>query len=65
LFQNHVEPAIYSDGKKIGDVLFLTENDQDVAYIHYADGTKEKMKTVIQPVVDELEALLEHLDSNG
>jgi hypothetical protein len=62
---DYVKLSIYSDGKKIGDVVFVTENEQDIPYVQYVDGTKEKMETVFQPVVDELEALSEDLDSNG
>jgi hypothetical protein len=62
---DYVKLEIYSENQKIGDVVFVTENEQDVPYLQYADGTKEKMETVFQPVVDELEALSEDLDSNG
>jgi hypothetical protein len=56
---------LYSDGKKIGDVVFVEENSEYVAYLQYADGTKEKLETVLQPVVDEINKLADDLNTNG
>jgi hypothetical protein len=62
-----VKLALYSDGKKLGDIVFVTEEvdgfQEDVAYLKYSDGTKEKLETVLQPVIDELDQL--SADLNG
>ncbi|MEO7988817.1 MAG: hypothetical protein ABI663_04695 [Chryseolinea sp.] len=52
-----IKMALYSDGKKLGDVVFVEEDGEVIAYIQYADGTKEKLETVLQPVLDEIETL--------
>ena len=54
---------LFSNGEKLGDIVFVEENDEPVAYIQYADGSKEKLETVLQPVIDEIEALTEDLDN--
>jgi hypothetical protein len=59
----HLE--LFSDNAKLGDIVFVTEDGQDIPYVQYADGTKEKLETVFQPVVDELEELSDSLESNG
>lgn len=57
--------ALYSDGNKLGDVVFVEENEEFVAYLKYADGTKEKLETVLQPVLDEIEELTSEMETNG
>jgi hypothetical protein len=60
-----VKLALYSDGKKLGTVVFVTEMvdgfEETAAYLKYADGSKEKLEVVLQPVVDELNQLSEDL----
>lgn len=60
-----VKLALYSDNKKVGDIVFVTENAQDVAYVKYADGSKEKLEDVLKPVADEISELGESLQVNG
>jgi hypothetical protein len=57
--------TLYSNNAKVGDIVFVTENGQDIAYVKYADGSQEKLEDILQPVIDELEALSESLDDNG
>jgi hypothetical protein len=57
--------ALYSDNKKLGDVVFVEEDGEFIAYLQYADGTKEKLDTILQPVLDELEELESELETNG
>jgi hypothetical protein len=52
-----VKLAVYIDNKKIGDVVFVTVDGTDEAYLQYADGTKEKLDVVFEPVISELETL--------
>jgi hypothetical protein len=64
-FNDFVKLALYADNAKIGDIVFVTENEQAIPYVKYADGSQEKLEVVLQPVVDEIEALGESLDNNG
>jgi hypothetical protein len=64
-FNDFVKAALYADNTKIGDIVFVTENEQAIPYVKYADGTQEKLEVVLQPVIDELESLSESLDNNG
>ena len=57
--------ALYSDNKKLGDVVFVDEDGEFIAYLQYADGTKDKLDTILQPVLDELDELESELDTNG
>ncbi|HOX82967.1 MAG TPA: hypothetical protein PLJ60_06870 [Chryseolinea sp.] len=57
--------ALYSDNKKLGDVVFVEDDGEFIAYLQYADGTKEKLDTILQPVLDELDELESELDTNG
>jgi hypothetical protein len=64
-FNEIVKVILYSDGKKVGDIVFVTENEEEIPYVKYADGSTEKLEDVFQPVIDELEALGESLDTEG
>lgn len=55
--------AVYKGSEKLGDVVIVsTDNDGEVAYIQYADGTKEKLETLFSSVSDQLDELLADLD---
>jgi hypothetical protein len=62
-----IDLTLSADNKKIGDIIFETEivdgYEESVAYIQYADGTKEKLEDVLQPVIDKLEEIEEDLNS--
>jgi hypothetical protein len=60
-----VKVALYDGDKKLGDIIHVEENGAYVAYLQYADGSKEKLETVLQPVVDEIEKLKEDLHVNS
>jgi hypothetical protein len=64
-FNDIVNVKLYSDGKIVGDIVFVTENEEEIPYVKYADGSTEKLEDVFQPVIDELEALGESLDTEG
>jgi len=53
---------LFASGKKVGDVIFVTEEtefgEEVVAYLKYSDGTQEKLEVVLQPVVDEIDEIL-------
>lgn len=57
--------ALYSGNDKLGDVIYLEENNEAVAYIKYQDGTKEKIEVVFKPILDEVNDLTDDLDTNG
>ncbi len=60
-----VNLTVYSDNKKLGDVVFVEENGESIAYLQYADGTKEKLDSILQPVLDELDELEFEIETNG
>lgn len=53
--------SLFKDNSKVGDIVFVDENGAYIAYIQYADGTQEKLETVLQPVIDEVDALVDGL----
>jgi hypothetical protein len=61
-----IKLQLYSGEKKIGDIVFETELidgfEESVAYLRYNDGSKEKLETVFQPVIDEFETLEEEIN---
>lgn len=59
-----IDLALYHNNDKLGDVVFVMENDESVAYLQYADGSKEKLDVVLKPVIDEIEALTEGLNND-
>jgi hypothetical protein len=59
-----VDVALYHNNDKLGDIVFVMENDEPVAYLQYTDGSTEKLETVLQPVIDEIEALTEELNND-
>jgi hypothetical protein len=56
-----IDADLLIDGQKLGDIVFVEENDEPVPYLVYADGTQEKLEAVLQPVIDEIEQLTEDL----
>ena len=64
---DYLDLAFFMGDNKIGDVLLEESADgEDLeAYIVYSDGSKELLETVLQPILDEIEALLESLEGNG
>jgi hypothetical protein len=57
-----VHLSLYKDNSKVGDIVFVDEDGSYIAYLKYADGTQEKLETILQPVVDEVDALVDSLD---
>ncbi len=66
-YNDFVNLTVTAENTKVGKVVFANETDNGdeitVAYIEYADGTKEKLEDLIQPVIDELDNIEE--DING
>jgi hypothetical protein len=66
---DYVHLALYDGSSKIGNIVFVEELvdgfDEYVAYLEYADGSKEKLEDVLEPVITELEDLETSLDDNG
>lgn len=65
-YNEFIDLTILADNKKVGVVVFIVETEngveESVPYIEYADGTKEKLEDVLQPVIDEFESLEEDLN---
>lgn len=60
-----VKLQLFKNSDKLGDIIFVEENDEPVPYLQYSDGSKEKLETVLQPVIDEIDELTDDLDNNG
>lgn len=56
-----IKLSLLSNNKKIGDIVFEYVNDEPVPYLKYADGSKEKLETAFEPLVEELEDLSQDL----
>ena len=48
------------DDEKVGDIVF----EEDLAYVVYADGSKELLEEIIQPVIDDIEELFEDFEGD-
>ncbi|MEM1408308.1 MAG: hypothetical protein AAGG59_16110, partial [Bacteroidota bacterium] len=51
---------LFDGDNKIGDIVFVYEDDEDgyeeeVIYVEYPDGSKERLEDILQPVIDEFE----------
>lgn len=58
-----VNLALYSDEAKIGDIVFVLEEDEAgfkdyVPYVTYTDGSQENLETLLEPVLEEIESIL-------
>ncbi|GAB4232101.1 MAG: hypothetical protein Tsb0034_04790 [Ekhidna sp.] len=51
---DHINLELLLDDAKVGDIMF----EDDLAYVVYADGSKELLEELLQPVIDEIEDLL-------
>ena len=65
IWSDVVKVGLYSGDDKLGDIVFEEENDEVIVYVQYADGSKEKLETVLEPVFDEIDSLTEDLEDNG
>ena len=57
--------SLYNGAEKLGKIVFVDENEEAVPYLRYADGTKERLEDVLQPVIDELEELSDSIEDNS
>ncbi len=64
-FNDFVKMSLYASDKKVGDIVFETVSGQEVPFIKYADGSKEKLEDALKPVADEIDNIFEDLDVNG
>lgn len=64
---DYINLTFYMGENKIGDVILEESVNEEglEAYVVYADGSKELLETVLQPIIDEIETLLESLEGNG
>ncbi|MEQ8925346.1 MAG: hypothetical protein RLO81_06000 [Fulvivirga sp.] len=68
-YNNFVKLVLFDNNNKVGDIVFVTEiedgEEYDVAYIKYADGSKEKLEDVLAPVIDEFENFQDEVEGWG
>jgi hypothetical protein len=57
--------TLYSNGDKVGKVVFEEINEELVPYLQYTDGSKEKLEDVLAPVIEEIEELKGSIDENS
>jgi hypothetical protein len=63
---DYVHLALFSDGIKLGDIIFEDEDGDWIPYVQYADGSKEELEDVLDPILDALDDLESDLsDDNG
>jgi hypothetical protein len=58
-----VKLALYDGSQKLADVVFEDQDGAAVAYLQYADGTKEKVEDALKPVIDEINALSDDFEN--
>lgn len=59
--------ALYSDDAKIGDIIFVLEEDMDgtkdyIAYVEYSDGSTQNLEDVLAPVFEEIEEIFSEFE---
>jgi len=67
---DYIDLALFVGEDKKGDIVFLFEEiiedgeiyEDYVPYVEYADGSKEKLEEILEPVIDEIEVLLEDFE---
>lgn len=57
---NFINLELFDGDNKVGDILFIYEDDgfgyeEEVPYVEYSDGSREKLEDILQPVIDQLE----------
>lgn len=57
-----IDLALYSGDSKIGDVIFVLEEDEEgyqdyIPYVQYEDGTRENLEDLLRPVFEEIETI--------
>ncbi|WP_421763317.1 hypothetical protein [Ekhidna sp.] len=62
-----IDLALFADDTKVGDIVFVLEEiepgfEDYVAYVEYADGTRENLEEILEPVLLEIEEIFEELD---
>ncbi|QSE99025.1 hypothetical protein [Fulvivirga lutea] len=68
-YNNFVKLVLFDNNNKIGDIVFVTEiedgEEYDVAYVKYADGSKEKLEDILAPVIEEFESFEDEVETWG
>lgn len=59
---DYINLELYNEDFKIGDIVFEMEEDDYVAYVVYADGSKENLEDILLSIEEELEELLEDFE---
>ncbi len=55
----YIKLALYSNNDKVGDIVFVFEEEVGdyVAYVEYADGSREDLELILEPVLQEIEEI--------
>lgn len=53
-----VDLEVLIDDEKVGDILF----EDDIAYVVYADGTKENLEEILEPILQSIEDALDEFE---
>ncbi|TRX56221.1 hypothetical protein FNH22_16415 [Fulvivirga sp. M361] len=58
---------LFDGANKVGDIVIEEEEDEDgyeeeVPYVVYADGSKEKLEDILQPAIDEVDGEFDNWD---
>ncbi|MEP1094534.1 MAG: hypothetical protein ABJG78_05460 [Cyclobacteriaceae bacterium] len=67
---DYIDLALFVGEDKAGDIVFVFEEivedgetyEDYVPYVEYADGSKDKLEEILEPVIDEIEELLEDFE---
>ncbi len=59
--------ALYSEDSKIGDIIFVLEEDSDgirdyIPYVEYSDGSRQNLEDVLTPTFEEIEAIFSEFE---
>lgn len=60
-----VNLSVYYEDSKVGDIVFDEMDGELIAYIEYADGSKELLEDLLEPIIDELEDFILELEGEG
>lgn len=60
-----IDLALYDGSTKIGDIVFEDDEWETIAYIEYADGSKELLEDLLAPVIEELEDFIMELEGEA
>ncbi|MEQ8476190.1 MAG: hypothetical protein RIB54_08105 [Fulvivirga sp.] len=68
-YNDFITLALFDNNAKVGDIVFVTEiideEEDDIPYIQYADGSKQRLEDVFDEAIDELEEFETEIEDWG